>query len=126
MTRRRATERQVILVLIDQGAKIPCFRCGTLFTREDAINKNIEREHVDEVALGGPDEPDNWRYSHKVPCHAEVTNGTPATTAGSSKNKMKKKRRREKREAGLLPDYNWPSRKMQNRPFPKRLMGQGR
>jgi hypothetical protein len=51
-----------------------------------------EREHLHEVKLGGPDIPENCRYSH-AKCHAIVTNGTKATTAGSSKQRIAKVKR---------------------------------
>lgn len=88
MKRRRATEREVIAVLVAQGASIPCFRCKTLFTAES----KPEREHLHELALGGEDNPDNWRYSCQS-CHAVITNGTKATSAGSSKHRIAKIKR---------------------------------
>jgi hypothetical protein len=87
MSRRRFTEREVLESLIRQGAVIPCKRCRIAFTLEDI--PNIEREHIHEVALGGPDIPGNCAYSHGA-CHSTVTNGTPATTAGSSRNRIAK------------------------------------
>ena len=88
---------------------IPCFRCRQAFT----TGQKIEREHVHETALGGADEPENWRYSH-AECHAEVTNGSKATTAGSSKHRIAKTRR--------LRGANKPKikRKIPNRGFDKR------
>lgn len=90
-SRRQGREQEVLAVLIGQGAVIPCFRCRLAFTEEDVRTGNIEKEHLHEVELGGPDEPDNWRFSHKAkPCHATVTHGNGATFAGSSRHKIKK------------------------------------
>jgi len=91
MTRRRRTFREieVIETLLIQGVTIPCFRCGIAFTRDDVKAKNIQKEHLHEHVLDGPDMPDNCRFSHK-PCHAIITNGNGATTAGSSKNRIAK------------------------------------
>lgn len=100
MARKRFTERWVIQTLLFQGTNIPCFRCKKLFNADD----DIEREHVIEIALGGADEPFNCSYSHAA-CHATITNGTPATTAGSSKNRIAKARpaRAEKLLAHKIP-----------------------
>ncbi len=109
MTRRRATEGQVLKVLLGQGAVIPCFRCRTAFV----VGEKIEREHVLELALGGSDEPENWRYSH-LDCHKIITNGSKATSAGSSKHRIAKVRR--------LRGENKPriKRKIPSRGFEKR------
>lgn len=90
--RRQFRELEVLEVLIvHQHVAIPCFRCGAAFTEEDVRTGNIEKEHLHERALEGPDEPFNCRFSHKAaPCHHTVTNGTPATTAGSSKQRIAK------------------------------------
>lgn len=85
MARRRFSEREVIATLIHQGFALRCFRCGELFSHAD----KIEREHLHELKLGGADDPSNCRYSHKD-CHAVVTNGAPATTAGSSRHRIAK------------------------------------
>lgn len=87
MARRRFTEREILECLIQQGAIIPCYRCRIALTVADA--KAAEREHIHEVALDGADTVENCAYSHG-PCHAAVTNGLPATTAGSSKNRIAK------------------------------------
>jgi hypothetical protein len=94
MGRRRFSEREVIETLAWQGLVIRCYRCGHLIAAADG--KAVvwpfglaEREHLHEVKLGGPDVPGNCRYSHKG-CHARITNGTPATTAGSSKHRIAK------------------------------------
>ena len=87
MKRRRFTERQTLECAINQGAVIPCFRCGTPFTVETI--KTAEREHIHEFVLGGPDTVDACAYSCQ-PCHSLVTNGNGATSAGSSKHKAAK------------------------------------
>lgn len=89
MTRRRFTERQTLECAIRQGAVIPCFRCKVPFTVETI--RDAQREHIHEVALDGPDTVEACRFSHKE-CHDRVTNGTPATTAGSSQNRLAKTR----------------------------------
>lgn len=92
MTRRRFTEREVIASLIHQGVEICCYRCGEAFTLDDARKGsvgNIEKEHLHEVELDGPDEPSNCRFSHQS-CHDRITNGNGATTAGSSKHRIAK------------------------------------
>jgi hypothetical protein len=84
-------EIQVIETLIIQGVVIPCYRCKVPFTRDDVKARNVQKEHLHEVILGGPDIPDNCRFSHAAaPCHATVTNGNGATSAGSSKHKARK------------------------------------
>ncbi len=88
MPRKRATERQVIAVLLSQGAVIPCYRCKIALTAGEAV----EREHVVPLALDGTDEPENWRYSHKE-CHARQTNGSRATSYGSDKHAIAKGKR---------------------------------
>jgi hypothetical protein len=87
MSRRRFNERDVIRVLILQGVEIRCFRTGGQITLENV--GRIEREHIHELKLGGPDIPENCRYSLKE-AHAIVTNGNGATTAGSSSHRIAK------------------------------------
>jgi 5-methylcytosine-specific restriction endonuclease McrA len=89
MTRRRFNEKDVIRTLLHQGVEIRCFRTGEKITL-DTVG-HLEREHLHELKLGGPDEPANCRYSLKE-AHAIVTNGTPATTARSSKHRIAKTR----------------------------------
>ncbi len=88
MTRKRFSERQVIETLWYGGMAITCYRCNKVL---DPLDK-IEREHILEIALGGEDEPSNCAYSHRE-CHAKVTNGTKATSAGSSKQRIAKLKR---------------------------------
>lgn len=86
MRRRRFSEREVIRTLLHQGVKIAS-RSGEPITLENV--HLVEREHLHELSLGGADEPENCRYSLKAE-HAIVTNGTKATTAGSSKHRIAK------------------------------------
>lgn len=93
MSRRRFSEIEVIETLLIQGETVRCFRCKEPFTLENVQTKNIQKEHLHEVALDGPDKPFNCRFSHRdAPCHHTVTNGTPATTAGSSQHRLAKTR----------------------------------
>lgn len=87
--RRQFRETEVLECLLLQGAIIPCYRCRVTLTLPDVKGKNVQKEHLHELALDGPDEPDNCRFSHSD-CHAVITNGTGATTAGSSKNRVAK------------------------------------
>lgn len=87
--RRQFREMEVLEVLLMQGIKIRCFRCGEPITFEQLRAGKIEKEHLHELELGGADMPENCRYSHKD-CHAVITNGTPATSAGSSKHRIAK------------------------------------
>lgn len=87
MTRRRFSEREVLATLLHQGVKITCFRTGEEITL-DNVNQ-LEREHLHEIKLDGPDVPGNCRYSLKA-AHKVVTFGTPATTAGSSLHRIAK------------------------------------
>lgn len=97
MTRPRRQFREIEVLetlIVHQGVAIPCFRCGVAFTADDVKRGNIEKEHLHERGLDGPDEPFNCRYSHKSePCHHTVTNGPPATSAGSSKHRIAKAKR---------------------------------
>jgi hypothetical protein len=90
--RKRFTERQVLETLLLQNTAIRCFRCCsplTLDKQDDHYVGKAEREHIHEFELGGDDTPDNCAYSAKS-CHSIVTNGTKATTAGSSKHRIAK------------------------------------
>lgn len=87
---RQLRELEVVEVLLDQGAVIPCYRCNIDFTMADLKAGNIENEHLHEHGLGGVDDPHNRAFSHKDPCHNLVTHGNGATFAGSSRHKIKK------------------------------------
>lgn len=86
--RRRFSEREVLQTLIGQGVRIICFRCDKPI--KDA--KDAEREHLIELELCGLDAPENCAYSH-AECHSIITNGTKATSAGSSKHRIAKAKR---------------------------------
>lgn len=116
MTRKRFSEKEVLETLAHQGVFVRCFRCTEPFFRIDAdgdmlMQRKPEREHLHEIALRGPDIPANCRYSCKG-CHATITNGTKATSAGSSKHRIAKVRR--------LRGENKPrvKKRMPSRPFP--------
>ena len=110
--RKRLTERQTLAVAISQGAVIPCYRCRVAFDAETI--KTAEREHLHELELDGEDTPENCRFSHKE-CHDLITNGTKATSAGSSKNRIAKvKRIRGETKTG--PKKQIPSRPFQKKP----------
>lgn len=128
--RRQFREIEVIETLLIQGVIIPCYRCKIPFTLEDVRARNIEKEHLHEVILDGPDMPDNCRFSHAAaPCHHTVTNGTKATSAGSSKHKAAKIRSGHTdkfvvnkppigTERHERPTKPWASRKIQARANP--------
>ncbi len=124
MTRKRFTEREVIETLAWQEIYVPCFRCGVPFYTPAPdggmwnLTDDIEREHIHEIALGGPDTPKNCRYSCG-PCHDRVTNGTKATSAGSSKQRIAKVKRLRGETCTR------PSRKIPSRPFPRKPVAGG-
>ena len=91
MSRRRFTEREIVTVLLKQGAIIYCPRCK----KPIMLGHTIEREHFIELAMGGLDDISNCFFSHKE-CHHIATNGTKATTLGSSKHTIAKDRRMNK------------------------------
>jgi hypothetical protein len=88
MTRKTFSERMVLTVLLKQGAEILCPRCE----KPIMLGHKIDREHFHELALGGADDVENCFYSH-AECHAIATNGTKATSAGSSKHRIAKSKR---------------------------------
>ena len=117
MKRRKFSEKDVLETLRCSGYIIRCFRCGEELDTFDPAVK-IQREHVTELALGGKDEPSNCAYSHKA-CHDRITNGTKATTAGSSKQRIAKVRRLRGENKPKMKRA-WPAgRKLQSRPWPK-------
>ena len=88
--RRQFGQKDTIRTLLHQGVEIRCFR-----TKEPVTLDNVhlvEKEHLHERELGGPDEPGNCRFSLKA-AHKIVTNGTKATSAGSSKHRIAKAKR---------------------------------
>lgn len=106
VARKKFSEREIIETLYHSGILVGCYRCKTVL----APGELVEREHINELALGGEDAPSNCAYSHKG-CHAIATNGTKATTAGSSKHKIAK----VKRILGLTK--NKPKKKIPSRKF---------
>lgn len=128
MSRKRFNEKDVIETLAWQGWFVSCFRCARPFLEQVVQsgtsgmfkwNAIPEREHIHEIALGGDDAPNNCRYSCKE-CHAVVTNGTKATSAGSSKHKIAKVRRLRGETKGR-PKKKWAAgRKIPARQFQKR------
>lgn len=125
----------LIAVLINQGATIPCYRCK----KPIEIGQPIQREHVVPRELA-PDRPDidgpgNAGISHKD-CHDLRTYGGPAkaTTAGTDRHMIDKARRleaarlalaeasaRTNRHAILAKPEREPktSSRWGSRPFPK-------
>ncbi len=135
MKRRKFSETDVLRTVqfllwrVSDELNLVCFRCqGPLFLQLRSAESNlvaaiaedkIEREHYIELSLGGEDEPRNCVYSHAT-CHNRITNGTKATTAGSSKHKIAK----VNRITGKTK--NKPKAKIKSRPFPKRIKKDGR
>lgn len=68
--RRRLTEREVLLVCLQQGATIPCRRCDKPIDWRGAIES--ERDHVLALGLGGKDTLDNVEFLHRR-CHKAKT-----------------------------------------------------
>lgn len=92
MTERRAlTTLDKLKIIVRQAV---CPKCGE---KLGAVT-GLEFHHVHELALGGEDALENLTALH-AECHAVVTNGTGATSAGSSKHKIAKVRRLSAREA---------------------------
>jgi hypothetical protein len=98
--RKAKTGKRVIESLLHQGAVIKCFRTGVLVTL--ANFNDLEAEHLVELGLkttdaekAAVDTPEYWRWSFSA-AHAQITNGTKATTAGSSKARVAKAKRMEK------------------------------
>lgn len=119
MRRRRFSEREVLAAVHFNHGAILCYRCRQPLEPHQLI----EREHLTEYAIGGSDEPCNAAYSHTA-CHAIVTNGTPATTAGSSKQRIAKAKRipGKMRVSKPPPGTREPKtikRKWPSRPFAK-------
>lgn len=133
--RRAPTPKQVLAALIHQGVKITCYRTGAPITLENL--HRVQREHLVELGLfatdaekADRDTPEYWRFSLDD-AHGIVTNGSPSTTAGSSKNRIAKATNDNriekfvvnKPETGELKYTRqkraWGSRKMESRPFQK-------
>lgn len=124
MSRKRFNEGAVIETLAYQGVYVTCFRCHRPFYEVVGASaplrvRSPEREHLHEIALGGPDTPANCRYSCSG-CHKIITNGTKATSAGSSKHRIAKTRRLRGELKPRLKKKWAAGRKIAPRPFPKR------
>src|SRR4051812_44138753 len=124
MSRKRFSETEVILTLAWQGIIVTCFRCGApFFTPAPTggmfnLTDKIEREHLHEYELGGADAPFNCRYSCQA-CHKVITNGTKATSAGSSKQRIAKVKRILADKPSKHPMKS-SGRKIPSRPFQQR------
>ena len=114
MARRRFTERQVIETLIRTGHEIRDYRTKELITLETV--KELEREHVTPIKLGGADDPTNCAYS-RAENHKLQTNGKPHTSYGSDKHAIAK----VDRITGVTG--NGPKKRIQSRGFQKRPEG---
>lgn len=94
--RRKFRDWEVIACLIFQGVEIRCYRTGELITMDNV--HRLQKEHLVELGLIEEgkrhlfDVPGYCRYSLDT-AHAIVTNGTPATSAGSSKHRIAKMKR---------------------------------
>ena len=87
MTPRRQPNLTEQVAILRRQALCGC-GCG-----EPLAEHVIDYHHQQERALGGADAADNWIAVIKTPCHDRLTNGTKATTAGSSKHKIARVRR---------------------------------
>jgi hypothetical protein len=92
MKRKPLSQRDFVAMLLAQGAVIPCGCCRVAITDPE----NIEREHLNELAISGDDSWRNQQLWHKRPCSHEKTNGTKATSLGSSKHVIAKAKRMNK------------------------------
>lgn len=92
--RRQPNKTEQVQILLRQ-ALCGC-GCGVIL----GAAGGIEYHHQHERALGGADHADNW-IALTVPCHDRITNGTKATTAGSSKHKIAKADRLKKARLAL-------------------------
>lgn len=112
MKRRPLSQSNFVRMLLRQGAVIPCGKCRLAITD----HKNIEREHLNELAISGDDSVENQQLWHKHPCSHEKTNGRPATTLGSSKHIIAKAKRMERRRltpkkpSSFAEKYAWAKR----------------
>lgn len=113
--RRQPRPLDIIESLLHQGVRIECFRTKARVTL--ANFRDLEREHLCELGLyktpeekAAHDTPEYWRWSFSE-AHARITNGSKATSAGSSKHRVAKAKRMEK--ARLEPDTDEYERHMQ-------------
>ena len=109
MTKRRAITLSTKVAVLQSQAICGC-GCG------EALGENIIWDHVFAHALGGSDDPENIR-AVRVDCNDRITNGTKATTAGSTKHVVAKSKRIRKKLAGdVRPKHKIPSRGFQKPP----------
>jgi hypothetical protein len=116
MPRRALSQENFVRMLLAQGAVIPCGCCKKPIT--DA--KNIRREHLNEYKISDDDSVGNQQLWHAYPCSHKKTNGTKATTLGSSKHIIAKAKRLEAEHLGI----NRPrqSRLARDYAFKKRIL----
>lgn len=92
MKRKRFSYGDFVRILIGQGCKLICPKCGEPI--DD--HSNICMEHVTPLALGGADDFSNVQLWHKRPCSFRKTNGQPHTSYGSDAHAIAKVRRMNK------------------------------
>jgi hypothetical protein len=114
VARRRFSERDTIRTLLIQGVKINCYRSGEEITLENV--GTVEREHLVTIALGGPDEPDNCRYSLSA-AHKVQTYGTKATALRSDRHGNDKAKRIARGGKTIKHPMPKVSREIQGRKF---------
>lgn len=108
MTKRRApTRNEAVTIVLRQEGR--CQRC-----KEKLRPGEIEYDHIHPVVFDGPNDLDNYR-ALCVACHDIVTNGTKATSYGSTKHAAAKTRRLAK------GGKTRRGRKIENRGFDKSL-----
>lgn len=133
MRRKPLSKRQIVQVLLNQGATIPCgCGCGKLIESGD---ETID-EHLHQLGTGGSDDDLGNRRFYRAECSALKTNGSAATSYGSDAHARAKLRRLKQigglaRANALSPERRheisqkaakarWGKRKIPSRPFPKR------
>lgn len=92
-TARKAITLATKVAVLQDQAICGC-GCGASLAGED-----IQWDHVLAYALKGSDGPENIRAVLED-CHTQITNGTKATTAGSTKNVVAKSKRIQKKNEG--------------------------
>lgn len=107
--RRSLSPRQRLDVLHAAGGI--CYLCGkpiNLARAKRGEAEGFEVEHVHQIAMGGADDPSNWRPAHPS-CHRKKSRKDAAARA--------KVRRAEKKAAGVVK----PKRKIVSRGFDTRF-----
>lgn len=108
--RKAITLATKVAVLLSQAR---CARCG------EVLGNDVEWNHVLAHALGGSDGPENIEAVHKA-CHAVISDGTKATTAGSTKQIVAKSKRILRKRAEAAGESKRKARaKIPSRGFPK-------